>query len=65
MLCEAVNKLADAGLPMSPTLKAWYTAHKKEDEARIEAENRRLAKEAKRTAILSKLSKEEKKILGL
>ena len=65
MLCEAARKLDAANVKMSTKLQLWWAAHKKEDEARLQAEADRLDKKQKRKVILSKLSAEEKRILGL
>ena len=65
MLCEAARKLDAANVKMSNKLQLWWAAHKKEDEARLQAETARLDKKQKRLAILAKLSVDEKRILGL
>ena len=65
MLCSALRSLEALGQGVPPNCVNWWRAHKKEDEARRAAEKAKLVKAAKRKAILSKLSAEEKKILGL
>lgn len=65
MLCAALSDLEDRGLPIPPVCVTWWKAHKAEDAARIRAEARQLAAEKKRKDILSKLTPEEQKILGL
>jgi hypothetical protein len=66
-LCEAYRVLEEYKLMRLVSLsgRQWYTAHKKEDEARLKAEKDRLDKKRKKEYILSKLSLEERKILGL
>lgn len=64
-LCDALRYIEQKGLPIPTACAKWWAAHKKEDAARVAAEQARLSREAKRKAILSKLSQEEKKILGL
>ena len=64
-LCSALAKLEQYGVKVPDNCVLWWEAHKKEDLARIEAEKARLSKEKKRKAILSKLSEEERKLLGL
>jgi ribosomal protein L28 len=67
ILCEACRIIENSGnlSKMSSHLQRWWHAHKKEDAARITAEKAKLDKAAKKVAILSKLSEEEKKILGV
>jgi hypothetical protein len=66
-LCEAYRILESRGLMhlISRDGNLWYTAHKKEDEARLKAERAKLDRKRKKEAILSKLTSEEKKVLGL
>lgn len=46
-------------------LAYWWSNHKKQDQYRIAAEKRAQRLAEKKRAALAKLSKEEKKILGL
>lgn len=64
-LCDALRTLEQNNITVPKSCEAWWKAHKKEDALRIAAEKAKLERAAKKKAILSKLSDEEKKILGL
>lgn len=75
LLCASFTLLEDQGLldqlnweEAGVTKKdalAWWTSHKKEDEARRKREARRKVKEEKRKQALAKLTPAERKILGV
>lgn len=65
MLCSALLQLEAGDIPIPLDCKAWWAAHKKEDALRKRAEANKLAEAKKRKAILSKLTSEEREILGL
>lgn len=64
-LCAALTQLDRYNIPIPNNCVQWWSAHKKEDIARKQAEKDKLDKEAKKKAILAKLSEAEKKLLGL
>lgn len=64
-LCDALRTLENNNITIPKSCEIWWKAHKKEDALRIAAEKAKLERAAKKKAILSKLSDEEKKILGL
>ena len=65
MLCLAVKNLEAKNIPVPSQIDLWWQAHKREDAARLQAERERKDKQARKAAILAKLSKEDKKLLGL
>ena len=66
-LCEAYRILTAHNLIhfVGVSGQRWWKAHEQEDRARVEAERMKLEKEQKRQHILSKLTAEERKILGI
>ena len=65
-LCEAYRTLEKHGINIpSAAGRAWWEAHKKEDAAKKRAEEKRLLLQKKKKYILSKLTEEEQRILGL
>jgi hypothetical protein len=66
-LCDACRTLEAAGLlgRVSERTQRWWKAHKQADAAREQADRERVAKRKKREAVLAKLSKEERRILGV
>ena len=64
-LCAALTALERAGVAIPEVCQRWWQAHKREDRARREVEAARVRNENRRKQILSKLSEEDKKTLGL
>lgn len=64
---DAILSAADwvgSGVSKKSTLE-WWERHKREDAARLNREAAERRRKAQRQAVLDKLSKEEKKLLGL
>lgn len=79
MLCAACEALNKKKVPLPKTvinspisnkdvelsLQTWWEGHQEKDKLRKKAQDEKKAKEQQRQAALAKLSKEEKKLLGL
>lgn len=65
MLCAALTALDALGSPLPVSCRQWWAAHQREDKARRAAERATADREARRKAVLAKLSKDDKEILGL
>lgn len=64
-LCEAYRTLESYKIPIPKNGVEWWEAHKREDAARLAAKRKEEDRKKQRKLILSRLSKEDIKILGI
>ena len=65
LACKYCKLLEAEGLPIPEWAKVWWITHQREDAERIKREEASRKRREKIEAAKSKLTKEEKKLLGL